>query len=81
MARINKTKRKYMDQAKRIHKELTNLLKNKNQNILHCVSLLDAEKAALKQKRNPEDLRKLYNDAIVMSAQGGNVHDAALAQE
>eukprot|EP00957_Ditylum_brightwellii_P175505 13362466-Ditylum_brightwellii.AAC.1 len=36
MARTNKTKeRKYMAQAKRTHKELTNLLKNKNPNVLH----------------------------------------------
>eukprot|EP00957_Ditylum_brightwellii_P002908 222295-Ditylum_brightwellii.AAC.1 len=71
MARTSKTKeRKYMTQAKRIHKELTNSLKNKNLNVLHYVSLLNAEKAALKQKQYQEDdVRKLYNDAITMSAQ------------
>jgi len=82
MVQTNKTKdRKYMAQAKRMHKELTDSLKNKNPNILHYVSLLNAEKAALKQKRNQDDVRKLYNDAIIMSARGGYVHDAALAQE
>eukprot|EP00957_Ditylum_brightwellii_P122879 9369570-Ditylum_brightwellii.AAC.1 len=66
MAQTNKTKKKqHIAQAKRIHKGLTNLLKNKNPNILHCVSLLNSEKAALKQKRNQEDARKLYNDAEV----------------
>ena len=71
-----------MAQAKRIHTELTNSLKNKNPNVLHCVSLLNAEKAALNQKKYQEDdVRKLYNDAITMSARGGYVHDAALAQE
>eukprot|EP00957_Ditylum_brightwellii_P087101 6629278-Ditylum_brightwellii.AAC.1 len=82
MARTNKKKkRKYRAQAKRIHKELTISLKNKNPNILHYVSLLNAEKAALKQKKNNEDVRKLYNDAINLSARSGYVHDAALAQE
>eukprot|EP00957_Ditylum_brightwellii_P017018 1283380-Ditylum_brightwellii.AAC.1 len=70
-----------MAQAKSIHKELTNSLKNKNPNVLHHVSLLNAEKAVLKQKRNQDDVRKMYNDAIAMSARGGYVHDAALAQE
>eukprot|EP00957_Ditylum_brightwellii_P147968 11266751-Ditylum_brightwellii.AAC.1 len=56
MARTNKTKeRKYMSQAKCIHKELTNSLKNKNPNVLHYLSLLNAEKAALKQKKYQED--------------------------
>eukprot|EP00957_Ditylum_brightwellii_P116178 8861889-Ditylum_brightwellii.AAC.1 len=70
MAQTNKTKeRKYMAQANRIHNKLTNSLKNKNPNVLHYVSLLNAEKAALKQKKNQEDdVRKLYNDAIIMSA-------------
>jgi len=83
MARTNKTKKtKYMAQAKRIHKELTNSLKNKNPNSLHCLSLLNAEKAALTNKKNREDdVRKQYNDAISMSTRGGYVHDTALAQE
>eukprot|EP00957_Ditylum_brightwellii_P161095 12265330-Ditylum_brightwellii.AAC.1 len=69
MAQTNKTKKKqYMAQAKGIHKELTNLLENKNPNILHCVCLLDAEKAALKKKTNQKDVRKLYNDVITVSA-------------
>mmetsp|Transcript_12853 Transcript_12853/g.18977 ORF Transcript_12853/g.18977 Transcript_12853/m.18977 type:complete len:125 (-) Transcript_12853:49-423(-) len=71
-----------MAQVKRIDKDLTNSLKNKNPNVLHYVSLLNAEKAALNQKKNQDDdVRKLYNDAISMSARGGYVHDAALAQE
>eukprot|EP00957_Ditylum_brightwellii_P124924 9523528-Ditylum_brightwellii.AAC.1 len=70
-----------MAQVKCIHKELTNSLNNKNPNILHYVSLLNAEKGALKLKRNKEDARKLYNDVITMSEQVGYVHDAALAQE
>eukprot|EP00957_Ditylum_brightwellii_P206079 15346708-Ditylum_brightwellii.AAC.1 len=82
MARKNKMKtRKYMVQARHIHKELANCLKEKNPNILHYVSLLNAEKAALIQKKNQEDVRKLYNDAITISARGGYAHDAALAQE
>eukprot|EP00957_Ditylum_brightwellii_P181612 13834130-Ditylum_brightwellii.AAC.1 len=70
MARTNKTKkRKYMTLAKPIHKELTNSLKNKNPNGLHCVSLLNAEKAALTHKKNQEDdVRKQYNDAISVAA-------------
>eukprot|EP00957_Ditylum_brightwellii_P088812 6763473-Ditylum_brightwellii.AAC.1 len=65
MARTNKTKkRQYMSQAKHIHKGLTNSLNNKNPNVLHYVSLLDAEKAALTQKKNQEDVRKLYFAAI-----------------
>eukprot|EP00957_Ditylum_brightwellii_P115952 8844389-Ditylum_brightwellii.AAC.1 len=77
MAQTNKTKkRKYTAQAKPIHKELTNSLKNKNPNALHYVSLLNAEKAALTHKKNQEDdVRKQYNDAISMSIQGGYVHD------
>eukprot|EP00957_Ditylum_brightwellii_P019840 1497464-Ditylum_brightwellii.AAC.1 len=64
MARTNKTKkRKHMAQANCIHRELTNFLRNKNPNVLHYVSLLNAEKAALAQK-NQEDVKKLYNDAI-----------------
>eukprot|EP00957_Ditylum_brightwellii_P132700 10119160-Ditylum_brightwellii.AAC.1 len=56
MARAHKTKkRKYIAQAKRIHKELNNSLKNKNPNSLHCLSLLNAEKAALTNKKNRED--------------------------
>eukprot|EP00957_Ditylum_brightwellii_P133395 10170573-Ditylum_brightwellii.AAC.1 len=56
MARTTTTKkRKYIARAKCIHKELTNSLKNKNPNIMHYVSLLNAEKAALKQKKNQED--------------------------
>eukprot|EP00957_Ditylum_brightwellii_P069413 5269955-Ditylum_brightwellii.AAC.1 len=83
MSRTNKTKKKqYMTQAKCIHKELINSLKNKNPNIFHYTSLLNAEKAALKQKKYQEDdTRKLYNAAINMSARGGYVHDAAFAQE
>eukprot|EP00957_Ditylum_brightwellii_P137246 10464012-Ditylum_brightwellii.AAC.1 len=83
MARKNITKKKqYMAQARDIHKELTNSLKKKNPNVLHYVSLLNAEKAALTYKKNQEDgVRKMYNDAIGMSARGGYVHDAALAQE
>eukprot|EP00957_Ditylum_brightwellii_P110778 8449312-Ditylum_brightwellii.AAC.1 len=78
-----KTKKKqYMAQVKRIDKELTNSLKNKNANVLHYVSLLNAERAALTRTKNQEDdARKLYNDAISISARGGYVHDAALAQE
>eukprot|EP00957_Ditylum_brightwellii_P211518 15366267-Ditylum_brightwellii.AAC.2 len=81
MARASKTKeRKYMVQAKPIHKELTNSPKNKNPSILHYVSSLNAEKVSLKQKKSQE-VRKLYNDALTMSARGGYMHDAALAQE
>eukprot|EP00957_Ditylum_brightwellii_P077627 5899687-Ditylum_brightwellii.AAC.1 len=69
MARTDKTKeRKYMAQAKCIHKDLTNSLKNKSPNVLHYVSSLNGEKDALKQKRNQENMKKLYNDAIIMSA-------------
>eukprot|EP00957_Ditylum_brightwellii_P176906 13475259-Ditylum_brightwellii.AAC.1 len=69
IARTNKTEKiQYMAQAKRIHKDLTNLLKNKNPNVMHYVSLLNAERAALNQKKNQDDVRKLYNDAISMSA-------------
>jgi len=71
-----------MAQVKRIDKELTNSFKNKNANVLHYVSLLNAERAALTRTKNQEDdARKLYNDAISISARGGYVHDAALAQE
>eukprot|EP00957_Ditylum_brightwellii_P206729 15349699-Ditylum_brightwellii.AAC.1 len=82
MARKNKKKRRhYMAQAKLIHKEFTKSLKNKNPNVLHYVILLKAEQAALKRKRDQENVRKLYNDAITTAARGGYVHDAALAQE
>eukprot|EP00957_Ditylum_brightwellii_P015086 1138090-Ditylum_brightwellii.AAC.1 len=70
-----------MAQAKGIHKELIDSLDNKNPNVLRYVCLLNAEKAALKQKKTQEEIRKLYNDAIRTSARGGYVHDAALAQE
>jgi len=82
MARKNKKKRRhYMAQAKLIRKEFTKSLKNKNPNVLHYVILLKAEQAALKRKRDQENVRKLYNDAITTAARGGYVHDAALAQE
>eukprot|EP00957_Ditylum_brightwellii_P173846 13235051-Ditylum_brightwellii.AAC.1 len=73
MAWTNKTKKKqYMAQVKCVHKELVNTLKNKNPNILHHISLLSAEKAVLKQKKyQKDDVRKLYNNVISMSAQGG----------
>lgn len=82
MARENNNKKKqYMAQANQIYKALTKSLKKKNPNILHYVSLMNAEKAALKQKKSKKDVIKLYNGAIRISARSGYVHDAALAQE
>eukprot|EP00957_Ditylum_brightwellii_P075331 5723994-Ditylum_brightwellii.AAC.1 len=62
-------KRKYIDQAKCIHDELTDSLKKKNPNVTHYVSLLNAELASLRQPKNQEqNVRKLYNNAITISA-------------
>uniref|UniRef100_A0A7S4V0M1 Uncharacterized protein n=1 Tax=Ditylum brightwellii TaxID=49249 RepID=A0A7S4V0M1_9STRA len=77
-----KKKRKYTAKANRIRKELTASLNKKNPNVFHYVSILNAEHAASEQKKNQEEIVcQLYNDAIAISARGGYVHDAALAQE
>jgi len=81
MARKDKKKKsKYIAEAKRLRKVLVFSLKKGNPNVSHYVSLLNAEHAALKEKKNKEKtVDTLYKDAILSSTRGGYVHDAALA--
>jgi len=83
MAQKNRNKKKkYMTKANRLHKELAASLKKGNPNALHYVSFLNAERNALKQKKNREEtVEQEYKNAITVSLRGGYVHDAALARE
>jgi len=78
----NKKKGEYRTQANHIRKKLISSLKSGNPNIIHYVSLLNAENAAVENKKNQQEHAiKLYKSAIITSARGGYAMDAGLAHE
>ena len=72
-------KRKYAVAARKVHRQLEACLKKGNPNVRHYVTILDAEFAVLRGKR--DDAERLYQSAILHSSRSGFVHDAALASE
>jgi hypothetical protein len=78
MARKSK-ERRYKKHADKIHSTIKSWVRKGNPNAIHYDRLLDAEKAALDGKS--KEAEKHYQSAVTMSARGGFVHDAALAQE
>eukprot|EP00957_Ditylum_brightwellii_P106741 8143546-Ditylum_brightwellii.AAC.1 len=70
VAKKNRKTKKYKTRAKILRKKLTASFKRGNPNVVHYVCLLNAEHAAIDQKKDAKDVCKLYNDAIVISARG-----------
>ena len=80
LAMGRKTKqRKYKKAAKRIMRQINGWVLQGDPNAKHFNTLLVAEMAALKGRKEEAD--KKYQDAVIFAARGGFVHDAALASE
>jgi hypothetical protein len=78
MARKRK-KRKYKKEASRILAKIRNWVEQGNPNMRHYETLLEAESAALNGKKYVA--MKHYEYAVIISARGGFVQDAAIASE
>ncbi|CAJ1955733.1 unnamed protein product [Cylindrotheca closterium] len=72
-------KRKYLRPAKRVSAKIGGWLKAGNPNVCHFYPLLRAEQAAMDGKH--QEAKKLYHEAIVLSARTGHIQYAALANE
>jgi len=72
-------KHKYSKCAKNALKLLKSWTEKGNPNVTHCESLLEAEFWAMRGRKYVA--KKHYNIAIVVSARGGFIHCAALANE
>lgn len=71
--------RKYKKHALQVKKTVEAWVGKGNPNVRHHLCLLNAEQAALDGKN--DQARQLYGEAITLSARGGFIHDAALANE
>ena len=74
-----KKRRKHRRRARRHFKELELWLKNKTLNMQQKVLLVQAEEAILKKGHN--DVRRLYDESILIGQRSGFPNDAALAAE
>jgi predicted ATPase len=72
-------KRKYKRLAQIIHRRIIQLANKGNPNVIQYKLILDAEKHALKGRHTTA--MALYNNAVVMSARGGYLLEAAVSSE
>ncbi|KAL3944185.1 MAG: hypothetical protein SGBAC_001742 [Bacillariaceae sp.] len=72
-------KRKYRAGAQKWHKRIEKWASKGNPNVLHYLLLLDAEKAALKNKYNIAEEK--YKSAILYSGRMGELHHAGFFNE
>jgi predicted ATPase len=63
------------------HRKLMSWSEKGNPNIRHLIYLLNAEYMTLQKKKNPVEIKQMYDKCIALANRTGFVHDAALANE
>ena len=72
-------KRKYVKEAKKVHRLIKSWIKKGNPNVKHYDLLLEAENATL--KGNLEEAERNYQSSILCATHQGHIHESALASE